>query len=212
VVAGAVLGIAVPEAVLAAAGHWSNGRYDAAGWLFLPVLIGLGIARLGALPHSRLPAMVLLAALLLGEVSGLARYARNGRPDWDRVAETVRRLRGPGEPVFAENDWTRISLAYYLQGRDWEDRTGEDGAPVAVSGGPRLLRRLWPADRPALLVVSGFPKQLQLRRWARAFPVAARFPRCQARVFRLTPEMRQRLFDSGNRAAGPDRSGPGAAP
>lgn len=202
-VAGAVLGIAVPEAALAAAGHWSNGRYDAAGWLFLPVLIGLGIARLGALPHGRLPAMALLAALLVGEASGLARYARNGRPDWNRVAETVRRLRRPGEPVFAENDWTRISLAYYLQGRDWEDRTGEDGAPVAVSGGPRLLRRLWLADRSALLVVSGFPKQLQLRRWARAFPVAGRFPRCQARVFRLTPEIRRRLFDSGIRAAGP---------
>ena len=204
-VVGAVLGIGGAEIFFAATDHWSSGRYDAVGWLFLPVLIGLGIARLSAVPRLRPLALLFLAALLAGEGLGLARYARVGRPDWDRVAETVRQARRPGEPVLAENEWTRICLGYYLQGPDFQKRQGEDGAPVTVGAGPRRLRQLWPADRRAVLVVAGIPRQQPLRRWARAFPVAGRSPRSQARVFLLTPEVRQRLFDSGMRAAGPAR-------
>jgi hypothetical protein len=204
-VVGAVLGIGGAEAFMAATDHWSSGRYDSVGWLFLPVLIGLGITRLWTAPRVRPLALLLLAALLVGQGLGLTRYARIGRADWDRVAEAVRRARRPGEPVLAENDWTRICLGYYLQGPDFQTRTGEDGAPLLVGAGPRRLRQLWPADRPALLVLAGIPRQQALRRWARPFPVVARFPRSQARLFRLTPEVRQRLFNSGVRAAGPAR-------
>jgi hypothetical protein len=203
-VVGAVLGIGGAEIFMAATDHWSSGRYDAVGWLFLPVLIGLGIARLST-PPVRPLAVLLLAALLVGEGLGLMRYSRVGRPDWDRVADTVRQAHRPGEPVLAENEWTRICLGYYLQGPDFLKRQGEDGAPVTVGAGPRRLRQLWPADRRAVLVVAGIPRQQPLRRWARAFPVAGRFPRSQARVFLLTQEVRQRLFDSGVRAAGPAR-------
>ncbi len=204
-VVGAVVGIAGSEAFFAATDHWSSGRYDAVGWLFLPVLTGLGIARIWTAPRIRPLAVIVLAALLMGEGLGLVRYARVGRPDWDRVAAAVRQARRPGEPLLAENEWTRICLGYYLQGPDFLHRQGEDGAPVTVGAGPRRLRQLWPADRRAVLVVAGIPRQPQLRRWARAFPVAGRFPRSRARVFLLTPEVRQRLFDSGVRAAGPAR-------
>jgi 4-amino-4-deoxy-L-arabinose transferase-like glycosyltransferase len=206
-VAGAIVGIVGVEAFYLAVDHWTRGRYNAMGWLFLPVLIGLGIARIGAFRSTRPLAAALLAALLLGELAGLARYARVGRADWDRVADAVRQIRRPGETVLTENAWTRISLAYYLQGRDFPRRTREDGAPVAVEDGPHRLRQLWPADRPALLVISSQPRYRQLRRWAQAFPVVARFPRSDARIYFLAPETRQRLFASGIKAAGPAAAG-----
>lgn len=208
VIAGALAGIGGAELFYALTGHFSRGRYDAVGWPFLPVLIALALtlalpprassvaangARDPRVVWRRVAAVLLFAALIAGEVSGLVRYARRGRPDWDRVAETVRALRRPGEPVLVENEWTRISLGYYLQGRDFLDRTAEDGAPHVVKWGASGLLAEWPADRRAVLVIAGHPAQKALRSLAQQLPAMERSRRAQARVFLLTPDVRQRL-------------------
>ncbi len=209
---GILLGAVGVERFLLADHHWTAGRYDAVGWLFLPPLVGAGVGLLWRRRPARPLALLALAALLVGAVAGLARYARIGRPTWDRVALDVRRAHRPGEPVLVENDWTRICLAYYLQGRDFERRRDDDLAPVEVEGGVAALRRLWPADRPAVLVLAASPKRRDLRAWAWSFPLLGRFPRSmEARAHLLTPAIRQQLFAGGARAAGPGAEGPGAA-
>lgn len=162
-----LIGTVGVELVLLAIGHWSNGRYNAMGGLFVPVLWGLGIAALGR--WKPWVAGVLLFASLCGETQGLARYARSGRADWDRVAAAVTKLRQEGEPVLVENDWTRLSLGHY-----WRSPV-----PLTVVSGPQ------PLDRPALLVLSGYPRRPAVRRWARNFPEVARFPRSGVRIHRL---------------------------
>jgi 4-amino-4-deoxy-L-arabinose transferase-like glycosyltransferase len=210
---GLLVGAVGVERFLLADHHWTAGRYDAVGWLFLPPLLGAGVGLLWRRRALRPLAAAALAALLAGEVAGLARYARIGRPDWDRVARDVRRAHRPGEPVLVENDWTRISLAYYLQGRDFERRRGEELAPVEAKGGPAGLAALWPADRGAALVLAASPKRRDLRAWAWSFPLLGRYPRSmEARAHRLTPEIRQRLFASGQGAAGPGAPGPVPTP
>jgi len=211
---GALLGAVGVEGFLLADHHWTAGRYDAVGWLFLPPLVGAGFGLLWRYRPLRSLAVAALAALLLGEVAGLARYARIARPDWDRVAADVRRAHRPGDPVLVENEWTRICLAYYLQGRDFDRRRGEDLAPVPVEGGIAALPRLWPAERAATLVLAASPKQRELRAWAWNFPLLGRYPRSmEARAHRLTPEVRQALCASGRCAAGPAGPGvPAAAP
>jgi hypothetical protein len=208
---GLLLGTVGVELFYRAIGHWSRGRYDAIGWLFVPVLVGLGVSVLVALPSTRRLAWTGLGALVVGELAGLAAYARVGRPDWDRVGAEVQRLRRPGEPVLVENGWTLISLGYYLQGRDFLRRSHEDGAPQMVPGGPRQMRAVWAADRAAILVIAAQPHAPGLGPWARHFPVAAHFAASDARVFVLAPEIRQRLFEGGVRVAGPAACGAPAA-
>ncbi len=208
ILVGILLGAVGVERFLLADHHWTAGRYDAVGWLFLPPLVGAGFGLLWRRRATRAVAVAALAALLAGEAAGLARYARVGRPDWDRVARDVRRAHRPGDPVLVENDWTRICLAYYLQGRDFDRRRGEDLAPVEVEGGPAALARLWPADRAAALVLAASPKQRGLRAWAWSFPLLGRYPRSmEARAHLLTPEVRRRLFAGGESAAGPAAPG-----
>lgn len=212
-VLGILLGAVGVERFLLADHHWTAGRYDAVGWLFLPPLVGAGCGLLWRRKALRPVAAVALAALLAGAAAGLARYARAGRPDWDRVARDVRRAHRPGEPVLVENDWTRVCLAYQLQGYDFERRRGEDLAPVEVDGGPSALAGLWPADRAATLVLAGVPKRRDLRAWAWSFPLLGRYPRSmEARAHLLTPEIRRRLFGNGQGAAGPGSPGPRPTP
>lgn len=207
VIAGAFVGIGGAELFYALTGHFSQGRYDAVGWPFVPVLIALALVppprRDGSQPSPstrvppfawrRIAAVFLLATLIVGEVIGLVRYARRGRPDWDHVAATVRALRRPGEPVLVENEWTRISLGYYLQGRDFLGRSAEDGAPRIVQRGVAGLLDGWPVDHRAILVIAGHPAQKEVRVLAQHLPAIGRWRRAQARVLLLTPEMRRRV-------------------
>lgn len=207
--AGALAGTLGVEVVLLRLGHWSNGRYDMLGWLFLPVLMGVGFGVLWRWRRrwGRGVAVAVLAALTVGEAAGLARYARVGRPHWDQVAAAVRQVRRPGEPVLVENEWTRICVGYYLQGPDFQHRRREESA-AAIVRGVEALRRLWPPDRAAVLVVGGMPWRRSLRRWSWTFPQVLRVPESSTRVVLLTPEVRRELAADEGRA-GP--AAPGAA-
>jgi hypothetical protein len=203
--AGVAFGLVGVEIFMIAIDHWSRGRYNSVGGLFVPVFLGSGVAALaaGRKQWGRGAAVVLLAAFALAEIAGLVRYARSGRPEWDEIARVVRQVRRPGEPVLAENHWTRLSLVYYLVGRDFDHRPEADGAPVRVDGGPEKLRTRWPADRGAVLVLSNQPRYRELRLWARNFPLVGFFRKSGAWVYRLEPGIRQRLYTEGRGAAGP---------
>jgi hypothetical protein len=111
--------------------------------------------------------------------------------------------RRPGEPVLVENEWTRISLGYYLQGRDFLDRTAEDGAPRVVKRGVDGLLEEWPVDHRAILVIAGHPAQRTLRSLASQLPAIGRWRHAQARVFLLTPEVRRRVAARRSGASAP---------
>jgi len=204
VIAGAVGGTAGVEAVLLRANHWSNARYDLLGALFLCCLIGIGAGRLARARPRPLGALIALAIAGAVGWSSLSRYAAFGRPEWDRVAAAIAALRAPGERVFTENEWTRISLAYYLQGRDFERRTGEEVAPVALRGRVGALAALWPASACAFMVAAGNPLYPEIEARLGSFPLLAHFPRSdEARVYLLTPAVRRQLGESGFAGIGP---------
>ncbi len=204
VIIGAVAGTVGVEIMLVRAGHWTSARYDLLGGLFVGVLVGMGLGWLAELRPRPLPALVATGLLAAVAWSALHRYAAFGRPDWDRVALAVRAMRRPGEPVFAENEWTRISLAYYLQGPDFERRRGEELAPAAVNGNAGTLALGWPPATCALLVAAGGPLSPAIEQRLVEFPKLAHFFRSdEARVYLLTPPVRQRLYDGGWREIGP---------
>ena len=211
VIAGAATGTVGVELLLLRAHHWSNVRYDLFGGLFLCCLIGIGAGRLARVRPRPLPALGVLILLAVVSGSALARYAAFGRPEWDRIAAAVAALRAPGERIFAENEWTRMSLAYYLQGRDFEQRKGEELAPIALRSHVSRLAGGWPARACALFVAAGNPLYPPIEARLGRFPLLARFPSSdEARVYLLTPGVRQQLYASGWQEVGPGDVSPAA--
>ena len=204
VIAGALAGTAGVELLLLQARHWSNARYDLFGALFICCLIGIGAGHVARLRPRPLPALLVLGLVGAIAVNALSRYAAFGRPEWDRVAAAVAALRAPGERVFTENEWTRMSLAYYLQGRDFERRTGEEAAPIALRSRVDRLAESWPAPACALMVAAGNPLYPPVESRLGRFPLLARFPSSdEARLYLLTPAVRQELHDAGWQEVGP---------
>lgn len=181
--AAAVLGTAGVELALLAADHWSNARYDLFGWPFLILLAGLGVEALSAAaahrwqrpPAGAVVAAILTAAALAGELRGLYAYYEEGRPHWDRVAELAHGAAPPGTPLLAVNEWTRLSLSYYLEGSRRE--------VVSVEGGAALVERAARESGCAILVVAGYPQHPGLESFLRGQQLLAGFPPSDARVY-----------------------------
>lgn len=181
------------ELLLVAADHWTNGRYSIAAWPFLVVLMALGCTSLGGLAARLLPATVpgrhaaltaaAVAAILLAELPGLARYYESGRPDWTSVAANVRAIVGAAGPVWVANDWTRVSLGYYL-GRLEGEAVGELPPRVQVATLP--LTAVAPG-RCGALVVAGYPERPDLAAPFLTSPAQIGFPRSAARLLALPP-------------------------
>ena len=204
VIAGAVAGTVGVELLLLQARHWSSARYDLFGALFICCLIGIGAGRVARLRPRPLPALLVLGVVAAIAWNALGRYAAYGRPEWDRIAAAVATLREPGERIFTENEWTRMSLAYYLQGRDFERRTKEELAPIAVRSRVGRLAEGWPASACALMIAAGNPLYPPLEARLGRFPLLAHFPSSdEARIYLLTPAVRQQLYDSGWPEVGP---------
>ncbi len=202
VLVGLAVGGPLVEIVLVALDHRTRGRYDLVAWPFLVIAIALGADRLLAL--ARWPALRsgVVLALVMMHIKPIQEYQSIGRPSWDRMAEVVRRVRRPGELLLAENPWSRLSLGYYVQGIDTLERSNEPDAPVWLERGVASLNQLWKRDATALLVVGRHPANLELRALARNFPLLAEYYSTGA-LYRLTPEVRQRLWDRGVRTLGP---------
>jgi hypothetical protein len=114
VLAAALCGTVGVELLLLHANHWSSPRYDLIGWLFLPVLAGMGAGLLMRLRGGRAMTTLVLLLLVLAQALGIVRD-HHLRQDWRRVAEAVDKVWRPGEPVLTQNRSTNTLVLYYLR-------------------------------------------------------------------------------------------------
>jgi hypothetical protein len=183
------------EVLLRVKGHWSDGRYNTVGWLFLIVLVAVGIDRLMTLGRKPALGVCLLAAVFSAHIEGVIDLQRKGRPSWDRMAEVVRQVRRSGERVYTSNGHAQVSISYYLQGADFRKKRNEPKAPIPLAGDLNRLFELWTDDQSCLLVL-GQPFTPEILRAARHFPEIVRYY-STGRLYRLTPEIRSVLQERG---------------
>ncbi len=200
VIAGAIAGTVGVEVVLQLSGHWSEARYMLIGWLFLAVLLGLGLAescrRLQALairPVLRGELQfVVLGTFAFAAVGGIVwDYAH--RSDWLWAARVIAASAEPGEPVFALNASTEICLAHYLP-----QAAGGRPAPVLIplDGSVARLGASWPANRCAILVRRGRGRGSEVIQAVRSTVLLAEDPPTQVKIWLLGPSERRRAFPS----------------
>ncbi len=180
-IAGALAGSAGVEVVLWLTDHWSNGRYNLASWPFLVMLAGLGWARIYRLagrwrPLGTVLATLLLLAMLGFHAFGLADYFRRGRPDWHSVARVASAMAAPDRPILVGNEWTRISLGYYLAQREGS-RRADVSTRVRVVDSNELT-----GEGCSVLVDAWWPKSKAIEELLLATPAQRDFPRSGARV------------------------------
>jgi hypothetical protein len=92
------------------------------------------------------------------------------------VAALVDELAASGAPLLASNEWTRISLAYYLEGKPNREVRSVDGDPAGVETTVKG-RGCVP------LTIAGYPQHPLLESFARRQTLLANFPGTEARVY-----------------------------
>ncbi len=206
VIAAALAGSAGVEVVLWLTDHWSNGRYNLASWPFLVMLAGLGCARIHDLVRRLLPAFggargkgrrgrgvllpwrpsgatlaaLPLLALLLFQAAGLAEYFRRGRPDWHSVARVASAMAAPDRPILVGNEWTRISLGYYLAQLEGAQRADVSNRVEITGSSEEALEAM--GRGCAVLVDSWWPSSKAIDELLLETPAQRDFPRSAARV------------------------------
>lgn len=215
VLVGAVSGTVGVEILLQRSGHWSEARYMLIGWLFLAVLLGLGLAdicrRIRALslrPALRLEVQIVaLGAFVLASATGIVwDYAH--RSDWLWAARVIVASARRGEPVFALNASTEISLGHYL-GRAIEEspRRPRPVLPlISLDGSFRRLGENWPANRSAILVRRGHGRGAEVIRAIRSGQLIAQDEPTKVKIWLLSPAERNRAFPAS--AGSPPRRRP----
>jgi len=114
-------------------------------------------------------------ALVVALLGGVLDYQIRGREQWQRMAEVVRRVRLPGEPILTENLFCQVGLAYYLCGPEALRGELPRDAPIPLDRDLDRFRHAWPEDRSCLLVRGGTPLSPELRRVASPFPAVATY-------------------------------------
>jgi hypothetical protein len=183
------------EILLRIKDHWSDGRYNTVGWIFLVVLIAVGLDRLMTIGRRPVLGLCLLATVIVAHLAGVSDLQRKGRPSWDRMAEVVRQVRRPGEKLYASNGHAQVTLSYYLRGADFRKKTADAKAPIPLEGDLNRLFELWDDDQSCLLVL-GQPFTPDILKIARHFPEIVRYY-STGRLYRLTPEIRSALQERG---------------
>ncbi len=182
VIAGALAGSLGVEVVLWLTDHWSNGRYSLVSWPFLVMLAGLGCARIHDLVTRPFPArlgswmaVLPLLAALLGEAAGVADYFRRGRPDWQSVARAASSMAAPDRPILVSNEWTRLSLGYYL--------ALLEGSKAGISNRPQVVDSSGLiGEGCVVLVAAGWSKSPVIEELLLETPARRDFSRSGARV------------------------------
>ncbi len=167
--------------------HFDASRRFLPAGLAVTALAAAALAAMLARPVTRLPAVALLAAILVLDVRALRVYFREGRIDWRPVAEYLRREASPAERIFAENQHTQLCVAYYLVGPRWlfDASAGRDPGRSIVDVGPGTgtLSRAWLPGTRGWLVLAAGPENRWLRRWAATFP-SRTFPTAAGAIVR----------------------------
>ncbi|HPA80599.1 MAG TPA: hypothetical protein PLS95_07265 [Thermoanaerobaculales bacterium] len=183
----AVAAIVVSEALMVAVNRWTQGRYNAAVWPLLAILIALGLERLTRGLRWRWLRAAVLAALALLVLARVDSFHRLGRPHWDRVAAAIEQTRRPGEPVLCENSWSQLYVDYYL------------GEPVvSLRHSADRLRAAAAESESVLLFVPAREGGREIPRLARRGALIARVPQTGT-LYRLRPDSLG--LDSGPAAA-----------
>jgi len=173
----AVAAVMVAETLMVAVNRWSQGRYNAAVWPLLVILIVLGLERLAARRERRWLRAAALAALALLMLVRVDAFHRLGRPHWDRVAAAIAEVRRDGEPVLCETSWSQLYVDYYL------------GEPVVSLRHSAPQLRAAVAQSPSvLLFVPAREGRREIPRLARRGALISRIPQTGT-LYRLRPDL-----------------------
>lgn len=117
---------------------------------------------------ARIPGAILLAAVLVLDLRGVARYFAHGRPDWRPLAAY---LRGTphDEPILAGSSYTQLCLGFYVNGPDWFSHLGPASRSVTVAEAGEGSSG-WDRRTNAWLVESGGRDPAVWPNWSRGFP------------------------------------------
>lgn len=154
--AGLFAGSVLVEVALLVMGRFSHLRYNLFSLIFLLTAVAAGIVACGRLlgtfnrNSGIATAGLLTAAVVATFVNGVVGYAQHGRPDWPEVARAVEALDGTEAYVATTNQWSQISLGYYL-GRYRTLREAPRGIVTVLGDRGRLLEEL--AGQPAACVL-----------------------------------------------------------
>jgi hypothetical protein len=195
VVLSAVAAVLVGEALMVTVNRWTQGRYNAAVWPLVAILIALGLERIASRlgwRWLRPAALAVLALLMLVRVDAFHRF---GRPHWDRVAAAIVEMRRAGEPVLCETSWSKLYVDYYL------------GEPVvSLHHSAAQLRAAVAESESVLLLVPDRGGGREIPRLARRGVLIARVPQT-GELYRLRPD----LLDLDHAPAGGDWPRPASA-
>lgn len=166
-----VLAFAILPAVIALTALWRLNHFFVIRYLSasLPgylLLVASGVAATAELARKAAPAVAIVIALLLVR-DGLtaAREEPFAKLDWRGIARTIGEHSRPGDQVVAANDWTMLSLGYYLR---------EEHVPVHLlnAAGSREMALMFLSQHPqGWIVVAGVPVSPAVRDVACQFPL-----------------------------------------
>ncbi len=189
---GALGGTLGAECLLLLSDHWSNARYDLIGLPFLLALAALGAVRVGTALARRVQlewltrwrwtgTFSVVALLALAQVSGLVRYWNAGRPDWWSVAADAVAASPGGEWILVGNEWTRISLGYYVARLEGGEEASISPRVRAVPIWEEALA-LARTSSCGVVVAASSPEPEWLATIFAATPVRRTYPRTAARL------------------------------
>jgi hypothetical protein len=115
IVAMAILPVLIAIVALRAMGHWYSVRYISVALPAYLLLAAIGIVASARLVRQEWLAIV-IAAALAREAWPAATTESLRKLDWRVVAATIREHAHDGDLVIAMNDWSYVSLEFYLRG------------------------------------------------------------------------------------------------
>lgn len=171
-----ILSFALLPAVLATAALWHLHHFFAVRYLAnsLPgylLLVACGVTTIAALTRTAAPYVaVAIALLLVRDGLDAAREEPFAKVDWRAIAATIAEHSRPGDQVLATNDWTVISLGFYLR---------QQQVPVRLldAQGNRNMALMFLSQKPEGWIVSaGYPDPADLRDLVCRFPLVRAEP------------------------------------
>lgn len=166
-----ILAFALLPGTLAIAALWHLDHFFAIRYLApsLPgylLLVACGIATVVGLARAAAPVVaVAIALLLVRDGLDAAREEPFAKLDWRAIAATIAAHARPGDQVLATNDWTALSLDFYLR---------QQQVPVRLlnAQAQRNMALMFLSQKPEGWIVSaGYPDPPDLREAVCRFPV-----------------------------------------
>ena len=172
-----VLGAALLIAILQLRPHFPAVRYLLPAWLASVFLAGYAVSQMSSKRLVRLASFAAVGLVLVFDQRTLSAYYDHGRPEWNEVADYVRRNVAPGQRVVAANFWTFRNFGYY-----WAD------AGQGVVERPSLE---WPGERvsgPAWIIIAACPIRPEARGEIERLRLMREFPLTNHCEVRFLPE------------------------